>query len=105
MCATRCSRFPGAIAPVAEKIGGSCYAPRREQQAQRAANESNDQALDERLPEQTEAPSAERGSDGKLAGTRRGAGELQIGEVGAADQQHETSQSEREPHDLPVDFP
>ena len=62
---------------------------------------SDDEALGQRLAQQADAPGAERGTDGVFAGARRGADELEVGEVGAGDEQHEAGQAEREPHDVP----
>ena len=59
----------------------------RKADAERAADEGEDQALGEELPDEARATRPERLANGELAGTRGGAGEQKIGDVGAGDEQ------------------
>ena len=63
--------------------------PVREQHAGGAAEEGQEQALGEKLPDQPAARGAERAPDGDLPFARHSAGEQQAGHVRAADEQDE----------------
>ncbi len=58
-----------------------------EADAERAADQGEDQALRKKLPDDAGAPCSERLTNGELARTRGGAGEQKIGDVGAGDEQ------------------
>ena len=72
----------------------------RQEQAQPPADEREQGALDQQLPDHPGPAGAERESDGDLARAFGGAGEEQVGDVGAGDEQHEPHSAEqREEHD------
>ena len=70
--------------------------------AERAAEERDDEAFGEELTHQAAASRAERGAHRQLAAARAAAREEQIGEVGARDQQHQRDargqHHQRRPH-------
>ena len=71
-----------------EVVGGAEAAPREEEPASRA--EAREQrTFDEQLPRECASSCAERQSHGKLPAPCIGTGEEEIGDIDAADQQHE----------------
>ena len=74
--------------------------PQRDEQAEAAADRGKKDALDELLADEAGARGAERGADGEVAHRDGGAGELEIGQVGAGDQQHKSREAEQHPRDL-----
>ena len=82
-------------------------APLRQKQSQTAAEQSQQRALDQQLPDQPEASSAQRRADGDLFLPCRSARQQQVRHVRAGDQQHETDraeQHEQQRFDLPDDL-
>ena len=75
-----------------------------EQQAQHAAETRQQDALGHRLAQQprTPAPSAARTLCSRMRAALRTS--WRFGKVGAGDEQHEASKSEREPHDASRHF-
>ena len=65
-----------------------------------AAGERDDEALDQQLLDDAPPAGAEREADGNLALTRRGARDLQVGDVGAGNQQHAADQRHQHPQRL-----
>ena len=61
----------------------------RQGDAQHAAGEGQQQALGEELPHQLTPGGAERQPDGDLPLAHEGAGDQQVGDVGAGDEQHQ----------------
>jgi hypothetical protein len=61
----------------------------REQQARRAADRRQDDALGDQLTNDAPAVAADGGTDRELALARRGAHQQQVGDIRARDQQHE----------------
>jgi len=71
--------------------GPEHFAPAEgDQQAHRAAQHAEQGALGEELADQPAAAGAQREADGDLAAARQGAGQQQVGHVGAGDQQQQT---------------
>ena len=56
----------------------------------------DERTLDDELPQQGAAPAAERAADGELAPAVDGAGEEQVGDVDAAEQQYDHGRAEKE---------
>ena len=69
----------------------------RHEQAERAAGEGEHHALEELMRDQAAARCAEGGPDREVAHPVGGAGELQVGEVGAGDQEDKPGKSQQEP--------
>jgi len=68
-----------------------------------ACGETEQCALREQLPDEPPASGAERTPDRHLAATRGGAGQQQVGPVGARDQEHQANgaeQNEQRPPDI-----
>ena len=63
--------------------------PRRDGETERAADDCQHDRLGEQLTREAAAARAERGARGELFHARAGADEHQVGEVDAANQQHE----------------
>ena len=70
--------------------------PHGDQDAEGAAAHGQQHAFGERGAQQARAGGAERGADGVLVAAGKGAGELEVGEIAAGDEQHEAG--EREQH-------
>ena len=68
-----------------------------EQQADRAGEERQDDALGQGLADEARPGRAERGAHGVLGASRGGAGEDEIGDVRARDQQDEPDRPEQQP--------
>ena len=66
---------------------------------ERAAHRRQDRALDERRANQTPAARPERAPDGELAPARREAGQHQVGQIGAGDEQHHAHDGQQDPHE------
>ena len=82
-------------------------APRRDQQASGAADQAEQQAFGQHLAQQSTPPGAERRSNRQLALPRGGAGEQQVRDVGAGNQQdeaHRTEQDDQRPLDVTHDL-
>ena len=71
-------------------------APKANRTPSAAADERQQHALGQQLPHQPPAAGADRHPDRHLAGARRAAGELQVGDVGAGDQQQERDRAEQQ---------
>ena len=69
----------------------------REDETERAAEQRQQDALGHELAEQPSAAGAERGADRELPASRLGAGDQQVREVGAGDQEHERDRSLEDP--------
>jgi hypothetical protein len=77
--------------------------PEREADAEHTTDGGNERALDQHLPGQPRAPAAERGSHRQLVLSRRAAGNQQVGDVDAGDQQQDADRAEqREQRDADV---
>ena len=63
----------------------------------RAANQREDHPFGQKLPQQAPAPGAKRGPDGELALPRFGAGQKQVGQVRARDQEDERDRALQHP--------
>jgi len=72
-------------------------APPGEQHAQRTAGEGEEEVFHEEAQSQPARRGAECGADGDVPPAARGARELEIGDVGAGDQQHERHGAEQQP--------
>ncbi len=70
-----------------------------ERDAEQAARAREQDGLDELLPDEMEAGGPEGGADGELAQPGGGAGELEVGEVGAGDEQYEAGEAQQHPGD------
>ena len=68
----------------------------REQHAEHAAGERQQDALGQELAQQPAAAGANRHPDRHLARARRAAGQLQVGDVGARDEQQERDRAEQQ---------
>ena len=68
----------------------------RDGQADDAAEHGQQHALEQRLRDDLPARGAERQPDRGLAATRDGAGQQQVGDVGAGDQQHQRAHAEQD---------
>ena len=82
-------------------------APRRDQQARGAADQAEQQAFGQHLPQQPTPPGAERRPNRQLALPRGGARQQQVRDVGAGDQQdeaHRAEQDEQRPLDVTDDL-
>ena len=82
-------------------------APRRDQQAGGAADQAEQQAFGQHLAQQSAPPGAERRPNRQLALPRGRAGEQQVRDVGAGDQQdeaHRTEQDDQRPLDVTHDL-
>ena len=89
----RQARLPGDLDARGERTGG----PGGDQQAEAAAGEPEQHAFEQRLADQAQPRRPERGVQGEVAGPADVAGQLQVGQVGAGDQQHARRQPHREP--------
>ena len=69
---------------------------RAKRQAQRAADDRQHEALGQQLPDQARPVGTERGPKRQLAAARRRARQEQVGNVGAADEEHERDDAEEE---------
>ena len=67
-----------------------------QEQPHHAAGQRDDDALGEELPEQALPRGAERGAHRDLLRPRRGAGQQQVGHVGAGDEEHEPHRAEKD---------
>ena len=74
--------------------------PARQQHAQRAAQQKQQHALDEHLPDEARPAGPERRSDDALPRSRHGARQQQVGDVGARDEQHEADGAEHQQQSL-----
>ena len=72
-------------------------AAKAQHRAERAAGEREHDPLGQELPQQPPAPGAERRADRELALPRLGAGEHQVRQVGARDEQHEPHRALQHP--------
>src|SRR5262249_42971001 len=77
-------------------------APDRQQHPQRAAEQAEQQALRQQLPDHHPPRRAERQPDGHLPAPRRRAREQQVGHVRARDQQHESDSAHQYQQRLPA---
>ena len=68
----------------------------RQRDAERCSAEREQAAFDEQLPQHAAARCAEGHADGHLTLPRAGAGEHQVGEVGAGDEQHQPGDGEQQ---------
>ena len=68
----------------------------RQRDAERCSAEREQSAFDEQLPQHTAARCAKRHADGHLTLTRVGAGEHQVGQIGAGDEQHQPGDGEQQ---------
>ena len=89
----RQAHLPGDLDARAQRIGR----PRGHQQAEATAGEPEQHALDQRLADHAEPRRPERGVQREVAGPADVARQLQVGQVGARDQQHAGRQPHREP--------
>ena len=64
--------------------------------SERAADQRQHDALGQQLPDDAAAAGAERRPDRQLARAHRRAGEQQVGDVGAADEEHESDDAEEQ---------
>ena len=77
------------------------HTPYGEQQSERASGGSENRALGQKLAHQSTASCPERAADGHLRFARRRAGEQEIRDVRARDEQHESHGAEQDEHRLP----
>jgi hypothetical protein len=77
------------------QVAEGARAPGRDQQPHRAAERRQHQALGEELAHEPQAAPAHGGADRDFAVARGGAGEQQVRDVGATDQQHEAHRAEQ----------
>src|SRR5215510_9079965 len=86
----------------ARQIGGRkfdqrLYSPHRQQYAQRAAEERQQQAFGQQLPRQPEASRAQRRAHGEFLAPRLATRKREIGHVGAGDEQDEADRAQQQP--------
>ena len=80
-------------------IGGEqLQATRGEKKAKRAANQGEERAFGEKLAKQTDATGAHGGAHAEFAFAADHAGEIEIGDVGAGDENDESCGGEEEKH-------
>jgi hypothetical protein len=87
----------GAGKTPGEERGQRVDAPRRQEEAERAAGERQHDALGEHLPHDAPARRAERRADGELPLAGGRSREHQVGHVGAGDEQDERHGREQDP--------
>ena len=75
--------------------------PRGEQRTERTADDREQHAFGEQLPDQTETARAHRGADGNFARAGRGAREQQVRHIRAADEKEEPDRREEKQQDRP----
>src|SRR5262245_45372820 len=73
------------------------YSPRRQQYAQRSAEDRQQQAFGQQLPRQPEASRAQCRAHGEFLAPRLATRERQIGHVGAGDEQDEADRAQQQP--------
>ena len=69
--------------------------PLRDQQPDQPADRRQDQRLGQQLPDQLRAVGADRQAHGHFTAAPSGAGQQQVGDVGARDQQHQAGHAEQ----------
>ena len=74
----------------------------RERESEQRGRQREHQALGQQLTDDPGAPRAERRADRQFTRARRAAGEQQVGEVAARDQQHEPHRAEQHEEPRPV---
>ena len=94
------ARFQGRRAG---KLGGGwleagehVHQPDGDNHSKPATGQGQEHAFGQQAPDQTPASGSQREADGEVARTSGGAGELEIGEVGAGDEQDESGRGEEE---------
>ena len=95
-------RQPGARHDQAEQ---EAQDPARHEQAERAPEQRQEQALREQLPHQAATAGAEGEADRDLPLPARGAGQEQVADVGAGDQQHQADDRHQDRQRPRVPFP
>lgn len=83
----------GAGQGVARHRQQQLHRPVRQQQAERAADPRENKAFGDELPHHARGAGAECRADRDFALARSGAGQHQVGDVGAADQQHDADRT------------
>jgi len=76
--------------------------PDRDQQSNRASDQTKQSAFDQDKPHQAPAACAHRSAHGQFLASRKGARQLQIGHIGAGDEQDAADGDEKQVEILPV---
>ena len=77
------------VAAVGDHAQKEAVGDRGQRDAERAAGEGENKAFGEQLANDAGASRSESLADGEFAGARGGAGEQQVGDVGAGDEQYQ----------------
>ena len=94
--ASRPNRALRAAEVGGDEASSSADAPKARSRPRGAAGEAQEHALGQELADEPPAAGPQRGADRDLARARRGAGEQQVGDVGAGDEQHEADRAQQE---------